>query len=518
MKTAVIYARYSSGSQTEQSIEGQLRICHKFAKEQDFVILKEYIDRARTAQNDNRPNFQLMLADSAKKQFEYVIVYAVDRFARDDGDYGADKKILRLNGVKLLSATETIGTNADGTENLGGILTEGILVALAKYYSRELSKKVKRGQYESLQKKNHLGGVMLYGYYAKDLKLFVDEEQAQVVRFIFEMYADGHSAFEIAESLSQKGIRNNKGNSFLPNSIMNMLKNQKYIGIFSYGNNIIEDYYPPIVDKKTFEVVQEKIAENKRSPARLKAKEDYILSGKLYCGYCKSLMTGESGTSHNGQVYNYYKCFGKKKRSGCKKQNISKSVLEDLVIKETMEHILNSEIVDTITEQILKIQDEQRETSELVILKKELAQTESFIKNLLNAIKNGIISDSTKDELQKLEDEKKIIKEKIIRAEYTANTYLTREHIEFWFEQFSAFDINDEGARKYLITYFVNKIILYDDKIIIIYNHDGDNRTELGIDEIESALSSDLKQFSPPNSYNPNLIITKSFVALIIGL
>ena len=199
MKKAVIYARYSSGSQTEQSIEGQLRICYRFAKEHDFVILKEYIDRAKTAQNDNRPNFQLMLSDSSKKQFDYVIVYAVDRFARDDGDYGADKKILRLNGVKLLSATETIGTNADGTENLGGILTEGILVALAKYYSRELSKKVKRGQFESLQKKNYLGGTMLYGYYAKEKKLYINDEQAQVVKKIFEMYSEGNSAFAIAE-------------------------------------------------------------------------------------------------------------------------------------------------------------------------------------------------------------------------------------------------------------------------------------------------------------------------------
>ena len=518
MKKAVIYARYSSRGQTEQSIEGQLRVCHKFAQEQDFIILKEYIDRARTAQNDLRPALQKMLADSAQRQFDYVIVYAVDRFARDDGDYGADKKILRLNGVKLLSATETIGVNADGTENLGGILTEGILVALAKYYSRELSKKVKRGQYETLQKGTFLGGNLLYGYKVENKVIGINEEQAEVVRAMFEMYSKGKSAFDIAEVLEEKGITNQNGRHFVPNTIMNMLKNPKYIGRLEYGDHIIENYYPPIVDRYVFDIVQEKIAANKRSPARLKAKENYILSGKLYCGYCKSLMTGETGTSKTGTLHHYYKCFGRKKKNGCEKKTIQKKVLEDIVINATIKHILNSEVIDGIVEQLLKIQNEQRDTAELTLLHKELAQIESYIKNLLTAIKRGIITDSTQEELHKLEEEKKVLEEKIVKAEYDTNAYLTRERIEFWFEQFAAFNVEDEGARQYLITYFVNKIILYDDKVIIIYNHDGDNRTELGIDEIESAFGSDLTQLSAPKSHNPNPYVTRKFVALVIGL
>ena len=142
MKKAVIYARFSSHGQTEQSIEGQLRICYQYAAKHKLCIIKEYIDRAKTATTDNRPQFQKMLQDSFNKQFDYVLVYSVDRFARDDEDYGADKKILRLNGIKLLSATQETSVNPDGTENINGILTEGILVALAKYYSRELSQKV----------------------------------------------------------------------------------------------------------------------------------------------------------------------------------------------------------------------------------------------------------------------------------------------------------------------------------------------------------------------------------------
>lgn len=500
MKKAVIYARYSSGSQTEQSIEGQLRECHKYAKENNFVIVKEYIDRAKTGQNDRRPNFQKMLADSYDHGFDFVIVYALDRFARDDGDHGADKKLLRENGVLLLSATQTIGVNADGTENLGGILTEGIYVALAKYYSRELAQKVRRGQNESLQKKNYLGGGVVYGYTVKDKKLCINEDQAVVVREIFERYSKGESAFDIAKVLNEKKLLNSTGTEFKPNGIMKMLKNQKYIGIFTYGGRVFEDYHPAIVDKQLFETVQMKIEQNKRNPARAKAKEEYILTGKLLCGYCKSPMVGESGTSRTGETHYYYKCSNRKKRHACKKESIRKRELEDLIINVTLSHILDTEIIEDITTQLLKIQEEQRDASELAILKKQLSQVESYIKNLLTAIKQGIITDSTQSELRKLEAEKHELEEKIIQAEYTTSAYLTRERIQFWFEQFAEFDTTDEGARQYLVTYFINRIFLYDDKIIIIYNHEGDNRTELGNDEIEAALGSDLAHLSPPRA------------------
>lgn len=518
MKKAVIYARYSSGSQTEQSIEGQLRVCKRFAEENGFIILDEYIDRAKTARNDNRPAFQKMLADSIEKAWAYVIVYAVDRFARDDGDYGADKKLLRSNGVTLLSATEQLGINADGSENLGGILTEGLLVAMAKYYSRELSKKIRRGQIESLAKKNYLGGAKLFGYYVDEMKYLVREDQAEVVRSVFEMYSKGWTAADIVSYLNEKGIRNSAGRPFVQNSIMNMLKNKKYIGTFIYGGRVFEDYLPPIVDKTVFDTVQERIEQNKRNPARLKAKEIYLLSGKLYCGYCKKVMTGESVTSRTGEIYHYYKCFSKKKKHQCEKKSVRKSFIEDLVISQTLKHILNSSVIEEISAEILSFQEDSRKTSELSMLKGDLAQINAQIKNIIDAIKQGLLTPSTQSELLSLEERKATLQEKITMQEYLEDEPLTQDHIQFWFEQFTHFDYDDEGARAYLITYFINRVILYDDKVIIIYNHHGDNRTLLDTNEIESALGSDLTQDSPPKSHNPNLIITKNFVALIIGL
>ena len=152
MKKAVIYARFSSHSQTEQSIEGQLRECYDFAKRSEITIVGEYIDRALTGTSDKRPQFLKMIEDSKKKNFEYVLVYQLDRFARNRYDSANYKAKLKKNGVRVLSAKENI------TDDASGILVEGMLESMAEYYSAELSQKVKRGIKESLIKGNFIGG------------------------------------------------------------------------------------------------------------------------------------------------------------------------------------------------------------------------------------------------------------------------------------------------------------------------------------------------------------------------
>jgi len=114
MKKAVIYARFSSHSQTEQSIEGQLRECYDFAKRSDITIVGEYIDRALTGTSDKRPQFIKMIEDSKKKNFEYVLVYQLDRFARNRYDSANYKAKLKKNGVRVLSAKENITDDASG--------------------------------------------------------------------------------------------------------------------------------------------------------------------------------------------------------------------------------------------------------------------------------------------------------------------------------------------------------------------------------------------------------------------
>ena len=153
MKHAVIYARYSSERQTEQSIEGQLRKCNEYAAQNNLTIVDTYIDRAMTGTNDNRPAFQQMLSDCAKPVvWDIVLVYAIDRFGRNSIEIAVNKQKLKKNGKTLISATQRTSENIDGTRNLDGILLENVYIGLAEYYSAELSQKVRRGMAESRRK------------------------------------------------------------------------------------------------------------------------------------------------------------------------------------------------------------------------------------------------------------------------------------------------------------------------------------------------------------------------------
>ena len=110
----VIYARYSSENQTEQSIEGQLRVCEEYAKAHDILILNTYVDRAMTGTNDNRADFQRMLKDSSKREWNFVLVYKLDRFSRNKYETAIHKKTLKDHGIKVLSATEHIPDSPEG--------------------------------------------------------------------------------------------------------------------------------------------------------------------------------------------------------------------------------------------------------------------------------------------------------------------------------------------------------------------------------------------------------------------
>lgn len=158
MKTAVIYARYSCDKQTEQSIDGQLRVCQDYAKSHDILILDTYIDQAMSGTNDNRPDFQKMIKDSARKEWDYVLVYKLDRFSRNKFEATIHKKTLKDNGVKVLSAMENIPDTPEG------IILESLLEGMNQYYSAELSQKVKRGMRETRLKGYFQGGNVLYGY------------------------------------------------------------------------------------------------------------------------------------------------------------------------------------------------------------------------------------------------------------------------------------------------------------------------------------------------------------------
>ena len=319
MKTAVIYARYSSDSQSEQSIEGQLRVCQQYAKNNDILILDTYIDRAMTGTNDARPDFQRMIKDSNKRQWDYVIVYKLDRFSRNKYEATIHKHTLRENGVKLLSAMENIPDTPEG------IILESLLEGMNQYYSAELSQKVLRGLKESYIKGHVTGGKRTYGYNIVNKKAVINEFEADIIREIFTKFANGQTGKSIADNLIERGIRTDSGHYIDAKRLYKFIENSKYVGRVKHGDTIYTNIYPAIVDEDTWNKVQTIRNSNKFAPGRKKEMFDFILTGKLVCGHCHHLMIGESGTSANGEIYYYYNCMSRrKKRAKCEFHAVKK--------------------------------------------------------------------------------------------------------------------------------------------------------------------------------------------------
>lgn len=478
---AVIYARYSSDNQREESIEGQLRECTAYCVKNDITILRTYIDRALSAKTDNRPDFQRMVKDSAKGLFDVVIVWKLDRFARNRYDSAHYKAQLRKYGVKVLSATENI---SEGPE---GIILESMLEGMAEYYSAELSEKVIRGHTENALKCKYNGGTPTFGYVIdKDMQYQLDPRTAPVVLEIFTRYDQGATMKEIMEEMRQKGVTTVRGKKIDLNFMARLLKNRKYIGEYSYRNIVTPGGIPAIVPQDLFDRVQQRLAVNRKAPARHKAEDDYLLTTKLFCGTCGAMMVGESGTSSSkGRKYHYYRCVNTKKHRACdaKHKTVRKLPLENAVVNAVMAKIMDDNFVEYVADAVMDIQS--RESSVLPALRKQLEEAESGITNMLNAIQMGIINASTKQRLDELEERKKDIELQIIQEEMK-HPAVSREDVVYFVCRFRSLDTSKLDARRRLIDSFVNAVTIFDDYILITFNYK-EGETRIDFADIESS-------------------------------
>lgn len=478
---AVLYLRYSSDKQNEQSIEGQQRICKAFCERNDMTIVNVYIDRALSASKhtEKREDFQRMIKDSDKRQFEAVVVYKLDRFARDRYDSAVYKNKLKKNGVRVVSATENISDSPEG------IILESVLEGMAEFYSKELAQKVTRGMNETALKCNSCGGHIPLGYKIENKKFVVDPATAPIVVEAFERYANGETVAELCESFNSRGFRTAKGAEFNKNSFRNMFQNERYIGVYKYKDIRIEGGVPAIVSKEVFEVVQRRLKINAQAPSRGKAKVDYLLAQKLFCGHCGSVMTGECGTSKSGETYNYYTCAGRKRFHSCDKKNLRKEWIEQTVAEDALS-LLTNEHIDEIAE--IAVNQAELEASQNTVipaLKAEIHNIERSITNLLRLAERGADSDSLYNRLQELETLKKNL-EKRLTDELRAVVVLEKDHVIWWLRKFSKGDIKDPVFCRQVIDLLVNSVTVWDEpdgwyKITIVYNLTSQNTKTLGV-------------------------------------
>lgn len=470
---AVIYARYSSSSQREASIEEQVKVCRQFAERSDYTVVNVYSDSALTGKTDNRPAFQKLLRDSQKSLFQAVIVYSIDRFGRNLEQALSNASKIEDNGILLLSATE------DFSNTPSGRLHRNMMMCYAQFYSDELSEKIKRGMDYNGERCLSTGGNIALGFKtAKDKKIEIDPDTAPIVQMIFEMYADGKTVTEIVNHLNSLGYKTSRGASFNKNSLHTILKNKRYIGIYTYKGKETPGGIPRIISDELFNQVADIMAKNRKAPARSKAKVEYLLTTKLYCGYCKEMMTGFSATGKQGKIYNYYICNGRKAKT-CDKKMVKKDYIEKLVVSQCRK-LLTAPNINKIAKEVAAICAEERDTSNLQYLKKCLSENKRKHTNALNAVletDSPSIRQSLYEKIAQLESECEQI-EADIAKEIIPFPSLTEPKIRFFLTALKNGSVQDIKYQKALIRLFVNKIFLYDDRLTLTLNA-GDDTVEI---------------------------------------
>lgn len=468
MKKCVIYARYSSERQTEQSIEGQLRVCYEFAKNNDLIIVHEYIDRAMTGTNDLRKEFQQMLSDSERtKEWDICLVYALDRFGRNSIEQAINKYRLQKTGKIVISATQRTSRNIDGSQNLDGIILENMYVGMAEYYSAELSQKVKRGLNESRIKGQFTGGVPIFGYEAYGTKaegrrVRIKEDEAVIVRRMFEEYASGRLIKDILDDLNNEGVLCH-GKPFTRTAFYNLLKNEKYIGIVRFGDQVFDNIYPPIVNEQVFDICRAKAQANKIGKH---TDATYLLKNKVHCGYCGRPVSSDTGTSKNGNVMRYYKCIGRKVDKKCDNVPIRKDLLEQLVIDSTYQVLATPDLIEKLAELILGAHKKRMaDASILNILESQWQDTSTSIANLISCMEKGIVSNSTAKRLEELENQKTELETKIALEKVKESTLIQKRDIVNYLNQAI------KKTPRLMIELIIKDVVLYKDRIEIHFNY-----------------------------------------------
>ena len=504
MTNVVLYLRYSSDKQTEQSIEGQDRVCRDYCARNDMNVVGVYIDRALSASKntEKRDEFQRMIRDSERATWEAVVVYKLDRFARNRYDSATYKNRLKKNGVRVISATENISDNPEG------IILESVLEGMAEFYSRELAQKVTRGMHETALKGNSCGGAIPLGYKIENKKFVLDPLTAPIVAEAFERYANGETVTEICQDFNKRKLRTNKGAEFNKNSFKNVFKNERYLGIYTYKDVRIEGGMPAIVTREVFDKVQRRLHTNAQSPGRGKGRTDYLLTGKLFCGHCGTTMVGDCGTGTGGKLYHYYTCRRRRDRK-CDKLPMPKDYLERIVVEDALA-LFTTENIERIADMAVEAAARDlAENSTVPAIEAEIKDLEKSIANLLKLAERGSTSESLFARLDELEIQKRDATTRLLEEKATA-VDLDRDQLILWLTRFAQGSTEDGQFCRLVIDMLVSSVTVWDEpdgtyKITTVYHLDARST--------KVVKSSDFgRDGSPKESYPKNITFYKCYL------
>lgn len=489
----VAYYRYSSSSQNEASIEQQREMVQRWAKSQGLVVVNEYEDAAKTGTNADRPGYQLMLRELKKIKPAYVAVWKNDRLARDRAELILVKQTIRSVGSRL-HYIEGISP----TDSPDSVLMEGVADAFAEYYSLQLSANIRRGQRYNAERALS-NGHKIFGFTVDSEKRYIpDPKTAPIVTQVFNDYAHGVSMQKIADRLNAQGVRTTRGYRFTPKNLNKLLKNRAYIGEYSYGEYVIDGGMPRLVEDDVFAEVQRRFAINKRRGAKTKAElaaqgedaPDYWLTGRAYCLMCGGSMEGVSGTSKTGRKYRYYYCLNQRKKK-CTAKTVRKNEIEARVEEIVASFLADPEMLASLAVDLADHYKKTHGRGDEILKALEARRTDVEVKlaNFVKAISQGIFNASTAEAMNALEAQKQEL-DAAIQAEHIKTTlYEDEASIGAFYKRFAEATIDTVETRDQLFEYFIDKIFIGGDQIVIAsYFHD--SAAPIEFDDLEEALTS----------------------------
>ena len=408
---AIIYARYSSHNQRDVSIEQQIEACRKHAAELGLTITDTYEDRAISGRTDNRPAFQRMMRDAEDGKFQYVLAWKSNRMGRNMMQAMVNESRLMDCGVKVFYAEEDFDDSAAGRFALRSMMN------VNQFYSDNLAEDVRRGLMDNASKCMANGRQPLGYKRGEDGKVVVDEPAAAIVREIYTRIASGEMFMDIARDLNRRGIKTQSGSEWNKSSFKVLCRNERYRGIYIYGDTRIEGGIPPIVDDVLWYKVQE-VLKVKKSKNRhhCPSDEDYLLTGKLRCGKCGGYMIGMSGRSKTGDVHHYYACQNRRVGHTCDKKNIRRDVVEPAVAQAIKQYCLTDDAIEWITDQTIAYWEDEDRKLQIDSIENDLSAVQSSISNVMKAIEMGVITETTRDRLIELERQQTDLKSKLALA------------------------------------------------------------------------------------------------------
>lgn len=489
MKTAVIYARYSSDLQRQESIDAQIRAITEYCQKNQILIKATYVDEAQSATTDQREQFLQMVRDTKELQVDYCIVHKLDRFSRNRYDSAFYKRELKQNGVRVVSVLEQLDDSPES------IILESVLEGMSEYYSKNLAREVRKGQKENALQARHNGGTPPLGFnVTADGRYEINPVEAEAVRKIYDMYTAYYGYGKICDELNEKGYRTKRGRTFGKNSIHEILRNEKYTGCYVYnrrlskktGNRVlkaedevvrIEGAMPQIITKEQWQRAQS-IMDNHRHKTRRDTSHFYLLSGKIFCAECGSAYTG-SGYSpgRGGKKYFQYMCIGRKsKRCDCTNTALNTTYIEQFVLQE-IKRRFTPEFIDALIREIeLAIEKKTGSSHQTAAAEKELTEQIQALKMRVTKTwelyyTDVITSEQLSEQIGRLNHQLSALESQLDDMKKDPLPDFRSDEIRSKLYQIlSTFENSDNESLKAIVDLFVDRIIVGKNDITLYMN------------------------------------------------